>query len=99
MSQLYIMNTATAVSDLSDTKAAIRLSPNPASNIVTVSVDESMIGGTVTVSDITGKKITAVQLPSANCHLSTVDFAGGAYFVTVADKEGERVTKKLIIQK
>ena len=99
MSELHIIDNTTAVPDISNSRAAIRISPNPADNTVTISVDESMIGGTLEFSDITGKKISAVQLPSANCQLSTAGFANGVYFVTVVTKEGKPTAKKLVIRK
>jgi hypothetical protein len=63
-----------------------------------VSIDENMLNSTLTVYDITGKKLTAVQLSVINNQLSISRFASGVYFVTVENEKG-RTTKKLIIQK
>jgi hypothetical protein len=77
----------------------LRIYPNPAMEVVYIGVDESMIGGTGTVSDIMGRKMAAVQLSTVNRQLSTADFASGVYFVAVTDKEGRSATRKLVIQK
>ncbi|MES2620689.1 MAG: T9SS type A sorting domain-containing protein [Bacteroidota bacterium] len=73
----------------------IRIYPNPASNSVTISVDESMLGATATITDITGRSMAAVQLSTVNLQLSTESLAGGVYFVTVSNEKGS-VTKKLV---
>ncbi len=74
------------------------ITPNPATNSVTISIDESMIGGIVTVSDITGRKVAAVPLSTVNCQLSTESFSSGVYFVTLTSK-GRNSTKKLLISR
>jgi hypothetical protein len=95
-------NTIAVISSLGDMRHKtqdVRLFPNPANDRVTISIDESMIGAIATVSDITGRKMAAVQLQTPNTKLQTDKLASGAYFVTVADKQGEGETKKLMIQK
>jgi hypothetical protein len=77
----------------------LRIYPNPATEVVYIRFDESMIGGTATVSDIMGRKMVVVQLSTVNRQLSTADFSSGVYFVAVTDKEGRSATRKLIIQK
>ncbi|MES2621107.1 MAG: T9SS type A sorting domain-containing protein [Bacteroidota bacterium] len=72
--------------------------PNPAKNAFTISVDETMLGSTATITDITGRKMAAVQLATRNLQLATDHFASGVYFVTVSNEKGS-VTKKLIIHK
>jgi hypothetical protein len=77
----------------------LRIYPNPATEVVYIGVDESMIGGTATVSDIMGRKMVVVQLQTANTKLQTANLASGVYFVAVADNEGRSETRKFIIQK
>lgn len=67
--------------------------PNPASNSFTVSVPESLIAEQLTITDITGKKIAAVQLQTSNSKLETTLWSAGIYFVRVAN-----ATQKLIVQ-
>ncbi len=73
------------------------LSPNPANTSVTISIDESMIGGTVTVMDLMGRKMLAVQLATGNQQLATDNLSSGVYFVEVVSKGG-RVVKQLMKQ-
>ncbi|MES2620688.1 MAG: T9SS type A sorting domain-containing protein, partial [Bacteroidota bacterium] len=86
-----------AVGEVRNQKSEIRIYPNPASNSVTISVDEAMLGSTATVTDITGRKMMGVQLATRNLQLETTTFASGVYFVTVSNEKGS-VTKKLVIQ-
>ncbi len=78
--------------------AQFSISPNPATNSVTITVDETMLNSTLTVYDITGKKMTAVQLRTSDTRLPTSDFSNGIYFVTIENENG-RTTKKLVIEK
>ncbi len=77
----------------------LRIYPNPASNNVTLEMDKTFTGGIVTVCNITGRILTAVQLETSNLQLGTSAFAGGVYFVAVTGKDGRSATKKLVIQK
>jgi hypothetical protein len=76
----------------------IQLRPNPANESVIVSVDESMLGGTLVISDIAGKKITTIQLSAINSQIATDSYANGVYFITV-DRGLGRISKKLIIER
>lgn len=75
------------------------LSPNPATNTVTVNTDETLIGATATITDITGRTVMAVELVTRHSSLVTSDFSSGVYFVTVTNKEGRNAAKKLVVQK
>jgi hypothetical protein len=75
------------------------LFPNPASNSLSISVADNLLGSTATITDLTGRKMAAVQLSTVNRQLSTADFASGVYFVTVTASDGRNATKKLVIQK
>ena len=77
---------------------AFSISPNPGINSITITIDETMLGSTLTIYDITGKKMTTAQLSTVNRQLSTENFASGIYFVTLENEKG-RTTKKLVIEK
>lgn len=64
-------------------EAALSIYPNPATGNVTITVDQSLTGGITTVTDVTGRTITAVTLNSQNTALNTQNFPDGIYFVTV----------------
>ena len=95
---VIIASNASSIAESVIQPTAFRINPNPASYSVTISIDESMIGRTLSVYDIIGKKMVDVQLETTNTKLETFSFANGVYFVTVENKRG-RLTKKLVIQK
>ena len=70
------------------------LYPNPATNTVTITVDESMIGSTATITDVTGRKVAAVQLNIQHSQLNITNFPSGLYFICIGNS-----TRKLIIEK
>ena len=75
---------------------SLSLFPNPATNYVSITFDESMIGSNLTMTDVTGREVlhSVVQIrnPSA-----IQNFSPGVYFVTLENENG-RVTKKLLKQ-
>ncbi len=92
------ISTVTNVAEFGMQNLEFRMNPNPASSSVNISVNEEMIGSSLTVYDITGRKMAAVQLSVINNQLSIARFAPGVYFVTVENEKGS-VTKKLVIEK
>ena len=54
---------------------------------------------TATITDLAGRKITAVNLTTQYSLLNTSDFSIGVYFVTVSASDGRSATKKLIVNK
>ncbi len=95
-------NTLALISDVSDIghrTPDINIYPNPANTNVTLQLDKTFTGGTVTVSDVTGRKMAAVELTTNYYLLSTETFATGVYFVTVTGRDGRSATRKLVIQK
>ena len=89
--------TTTSVNE-TDATSAINLFPNPASNSVTITSDETLLNCTATITDITGRKIAAIKILTQNFQLTTENFLNGIYFVTIEGEMG-RVTKKFVIQK
>jgi hypothetical protein len=88
-----------SVSSIPNPQSEFRIHPNPASDNITISIDDNLLGSTATLTDLTGRRMMAVQLSTVNRQLSTADFASGVYFVTVTASDGRSVTKKLVIQK
>ena len=52
------------------------------------------MGETLTITDVTGKKMAAAQLQTLHTKFETVNWSSGVYFVTIGNR-----TQKLIIQK
>ena len=78
-----------------------QISPNPTTNSVNITIDKTLIGYTLTITDITGRKMTSIKLPTALASGETllpIDYPNGIYFVTLSDGQ-QTATQKLIIQK
>lgn len=88
----------TDIAEESFLNASFSIYPNPASNAVNIAVDESLIGSTLTVIDITGRRMMAVQLQTINQKLETTNLSNGIYFLTIY-KEGKVFTQKLVVQR
>ena len=91
-----VCHTWMGIEDISSA-TSFSLSPNPATNSVTITVENpervsNPFG--VTITDITGRRVAAVALSAVNSQWSTANFVNGIYFVTVGT-----ITKKLIITK
>ncbi|HLP21126.1 MAG TPA: T9SS type A sorting domain-containing protein, partial [Chitinophagales bacterium] len=92
-------NTVTTLIGIAETKAnaaGFRIYPNPASSIVTVSVDESLVGSQLTITDVTGRKVKNLQLQSATQNLSIENFASGVYMLMVSNGK-QTTTKRLVV--
>jgi hypothetical protein len=79
------------------TQNSFEVYPNPASDLVNISLAESM-NATVTVLDLSGKAIKTSTINGTSTALNTNDLISGVYFVQMI--HGNNImTKKLIIQK
>ncbi|HLP49933.1 MAG TPA: T9SS type A sorting domain-containing protein [Chitinophagales bacterium] len=72
--------------------------PNPASNSIFVSMDVNNAASTLTITDITGRRIAETILTTGNTQLSTEALPDGLYFVAVY-KDGIVSTQKLLISR
>ncbi len=80
------------------TVLSFSISPNPATTTFTISIDESLLNSTATITDITGRRIMAVDLNTQYSLLTTETFANGIYFVTISNGT-QSATKKLVVGK
>ncbi|MCX6200256.1 MAG: T9SS type A sorting domain-containing protein [Bacteroidetes bacterium] len=90
-------DTITAIEKLTASKERyVVVYPNPAHDYVNVVVDEGMIGGSLVVTDVTGRLVfqSLVTRPSSLVPCSS--WSKGVYFVTVKTKEGEWKEKLVI---
>lgn len=88
----------TGISQIRNPQSAFRISPNPATNTLTINIDETLIGATATIADITGRTVMAVELVTRHSSLVTSDFSSGVYFVTVSNGQS-KATKKLVVSR
>jgi uncharacterized repeat protein (TIGR01451 family) len=87
----------TAVTPLSFGEGqGVRLYPNPATNSINIKVNEALLGGTLTITDVTGRKMIETKLTTGHTQLSTETFASGVYFVTATAINGVSVVRKLV---
>jgi len=74
------------------------LYPNPTKDYVIIETDESATGGTIRLTDVTGREIAKLQVAGYRLQVNTNGFSAGVYFVTLNDKTGRTATQKLVIQ-
>ena len=74
------------------------LYPNPAKDYVTIETDLSAIGGTLQITDVTGRTVDRLQVTGSKLQVNTNQFSAGVYFVKLSDKQGRNATVKLVIQ-
>ena len=86
------------IGEIKSNASSFHVSPNPSSGSINISISENLIGSTLTVTDITGKRIEAVQLTTQQSTLNTQNFLNGIYFLSVA-KEGIVLSQKLVVNK
>lgn len=105
--ELYVAGTSNGiVSKLIDTSLAtksfsqstVQLYPNPASSEVFIQSDRMSYPATVTISDLTGKRLLQEPIASASNAVSTAALQGGIYLVTVKDLSGANYTAKLTVK-
>ena len=79
---------------------AFSMSPNPAHSEVILSFEKPVQNTTVTIHDITGKKIKQYQINSlTNTYpISIQNLSPGVYMVVIKDGENKISTQKLIVQ-
>ena len=74
---------------------AVRLYPNPVSNLLTIKGDKQL--GTVTVYDIYGKQLLMVQPDAVSAEISFAGYAAGMYIVKIEGEAGT-LSRKIIRQ-
>lgn len=86
-----------SVEDISH-QVKFEVSPNPATTSVTINVDETMLGSTATITDVTGRKKAITNIEHRISNIETSGLPNGLYFVTVANKR-QSATRKFVISK
>ncbi|RYD57349.1 MAG: T9SS type A sorting domain-containing protein [Sphingobacteriales bacterium] len=76
----------TAVSNVNGDGLLVQAYPNPVNDIVTVQVDgDKAVSGTVTITDVTGKLISATTVTESKTNISMKGLAAGVYMVKYTD--------------
>ncbi|HWB64612.1 MAG TPA: T9SS type A sorting domain-containing protein, partial [Chitinophagales bacterium] len=72
------ITTTTGITPLSPGEGlGVRIYPNPAKDAVTVEVDNTAIGGTLQLTDVTGRAIITSQIESRTSHIATSFLSSG----------------------
>lgn len=69
--------------------------PNPTKDVLTIEVEEKMIGTTVELLDLNGRMLTISKISESSTLLDVSDFLSGTYFVRINNK-GLNQVKKLV---
>jgi hypothetical protein len=86
-----------AINDL-DNAAVFFLYPNPAANKVSVMADGSLMGSTIMVNDLTGRRVETLGLTGPVTELNADNWPDGIYTVNLTNGK-QTSTKKLVIQR
>jgi thiol-disulfide isomerase/thioredoxin len=78
---------------------AIQVYPNPAEDLVNVTIDATLKSAfSLTLHDMTGKIIQTQSITSSSNALDLVDLSPGMYFINVKTSDGNAITKRLIVK-
>jgi hypothetical protein len=86
----------TGISNLPVVAAYFHLFPNPSNGKVTVSVNETLVGSTVTLSDVTGRMVFKSEISNLKSEIDLAGLGRGIYLVTVSATNGVKAVKKLV---
>jgi len=76
--------------------ASVRISPNPANDVFTLTVNSELIGTQYTITDLTGRSIISGNVNAVSTPISTSGLSSGVYLVTVSDGTST-ITKRIAI--
>ena len=91
----------TSVNVTEDLGALITMSPNPASDILSVTVPASLLGNGnigIRIQDMLGKTVLSENVSQLSTDINISSFDHGMYLVSFHDQTGLIKTKKLLVQ-
>jgi hypothetical protein len=72
--------------------------PTRLSDMVMINLSDNLTGGSLTLSDVTGRALTTLPLTAARNQLNTAELSSGVYIVT-AVKGGLRVVQRVVVSR
>jgi hypothetical protein len=97
LEQLLMVNEKRNIDKL---KINYRVYPNPAVNEIFVSSNKEKEMVTIVITDVSGKILVNKTLQVNNYKTNLkMDLLSGIYFVNLSNESGERITKKMVINK
>lgn len=92
----FATQNTTSISGVQDETPVIAAYPNPVKNTVTVSVDNfNTEGGTLAISDISGRIVHSVKATTAQTEINMSSFAQGLYLVKYTSVNGNSQVIKI----
>ena len=88
---------ATGVEQINNTGAGMEIYPNPVREELVVTLGGKVTSGTVTVQDMTGKTLKAVQVTENKVHVNVQELPAGVYILQYAE-DGRREQVKFTKQ-
>jgi hypothetical protein len=85
----------TSVHSIAATGIEMQVYPNPATDVVTVSIKQQSGTFTATVTDVTGKTMQQYMLTGADNTISLSSLQPGMYYLVVADTNGNKWVEKI----
>lgn len=88
---------ATSVEEIADLSSKFRFAPNPTSGSTNIFIDASMIGATLNITDVSGRRVNSIQIQTTTYNLETNTLSNGIYFLQLI-AQGNTVVKQLVKQ-
>lgn len=84
------------ISTIQKSTTELTMSPNPASDLVTIQA-EGITDGKIRIVDVLGNLVYTGEFNNAK-KLNTSEFRNGVYFITVQNASNKGLTKKLVVR-
>jgi Leucine-rich repeat (LRR) protein len=88
-----VINSISEISRLSFT-----VYPNPAKDIMMIKLEERLVGGSLQLTDLRGRRLVKMKVEATNLVLSVNNYPSGLYFIRVTDAEGRSYAAKVTIE-
>jgi hypothetical protein len=89
--------TTLGITNLYD-QASVKVVPNPATDIFTLSVNQELVGTSYMVTDMMGREIISGNINAQSTLVSVSGMSAGIYLVTVTDGTSA-ITKRIAVTK
>ncbi len=94
-----VFDVTTSTSDIEKTNITAKEYPNPANDVLMISLNELPNDASLVVSNMVGAIVKRQSITNLTTRLNTEDLSNGVYFYTVKSKNAVLVTRKFIVSK
>lgn len=95
ITQTVTVNTCTGLEEL--TNAQISIYPNPANDMITISIDNAIEYINIKLMDILGNEIISASSQKSNSQLNLNGVTNGIYSLKITDSKGSTFTKLIVV--